>query len=163
VTNGGRYRFAFKELSGTYSIASYPVSTEWWETNGLPAPLPTNSSDPRWDHDPNGDGFSHRLEYALGGSPVAANTGGLFSSWQTNAGGSNRLVLQWLQRTNGGASLGIVPMVSTGLAMSNWTTNGVSVVPSVNQLNVPAGFQRREASVPMDGGSKFLRLRVTGP
>ena len=163
VTNSGRYRFAFRDLAGTYSITSYPISTEWWETNGLPAPLPTNSSDPRWDHDPNGDGFSHRLEYALGGSPVAANTRGLFSSWQTNAGGGNRLVLQWLQRTNGGGSLGIVPMVSTGLAIPDWTTDGVSVAPSVNQLDVPAGFQRREASVLMDGGSKFLRLRVTGP
>lgn len=159
----GRYRVAFNEFSGAYSIAGYPVSTEWWETNGLPAPLPTNSSDPRWDHDPNGDGFSYRLEYALGGSPVAANTRGLFSSWPTNAGGSSRLVLQWLQRTNGGASLGIVPTVSTGLASPGWTTTGVSVAPSVNQLNVPAGFQRQEASVPMDGGSKFLRLQVTGP
>jgi hypothetical protein len=73
------------------------------------------------------------------------------------------LVLQWLQRTNGGASLGIAPMVSTGLAIPDWTTNGVSVAPSANQLNVPAGFQRREASVPMEGGSKFLRLQVTGP
>ncbi|MEX1111662.1 MAG: alpha-amylase family glycosyl hydrolase [Chthoniobacterales bacterium] len=159
----GRYRIAFNEFSGAYSITGYPVSTEWWETNALPAPLPTNSSDPRWDHDPNGDGFSHRLEYALGGSPVAANGSGLFSSWQTNAGGSNRLVLQWLQRTNGGTSLGIAPMVSTDLAIANWTTNGVSVATNVNQFNVPAGFQRREASVPMDGGSKFLRLRVTGP
>ena len=160
-----RYRFTFDELSGVYSISSYTVSTEWWETNGLATPLPTNSSDPRWDQDPDGDGFSQRLEYALGGSPLVANSSGLTSSWPTNVGGTSRLVLQWLHRTNGGSSLGIAPVVSTSLAntSTNWTTNGVTVTTNINQFNVPAGFQRREASVSMDGAAKFLRLRVTGP
>lgn len=165
VTNGVRYRFAFHDLAGTYSISSYPVSAEWWETNGLPAPLPATNTDPRWDEDADGDGFTHRVEYALGGSPLAANSSGLFSSWQTNVGGTNRLVLQWLHRTNGTPSLGIAAVASGSLsgAATNWTTNGVTVTPNVSQLNVPAGFQRREASVPMDGAAKFLRLRVTGP
>lgn len=165
VTAGMRYRITFNDLALTYSVDSYPVSAEWWEANGLPFPLPTSSADPRWNDDSDGDGFSNRLEYALGGSPLVPNGNGLVNSWQANNGGSNRLVLQWLHRTNGGSSLEIVPVVATSLTNTpaNWTTSGVSFSTNVSQINVPSGFQRREASVPLEGAARFLRLRITGP
>jgi len=158
VTNGGRYRFVFRDLAGTYSITSYPVSTEWWETNGLPG-SPTNA--PAWDADPDGDGFSHRMEYALGGNPAVADGGGLVSSWRTNTGGTNRLVMQWLQRTNGGAGLAVVPLLSTNLSSTNWSV--LTASNSANTNGVPADHRRREVSVAVDGAAEFLRLQVTGP
>jgi 1,4-alpha-glucan branching enzyme len=153
----GRYRFAFNEFTGGYSIASYPVSTEWWETNGLPG-TPAGASD--WNEDSDGDGFTHRLEYALGGNPLVANGSGLFSTRTTNAGGTNRLVLQWLQRTNDSA-LSVVPLLSTNLSSTNWSA--LTASNSANTSGVPADHRRREVSVPVDGAAKFLRLRVTGP
>lgn len=161
VTNNVRYRITFDDVALTYSITSHPFSTEWWETNGLPAPLPATGTDPRWDEDPDGDGFTHRVEYALGGNPLAADGGGLSSSWQTNGGGTNRLVLQWLQRTNDPAGLSVVPVLSTNLFSTNWTAIAASNSALTN--GVPANHRRREASVPMDGAAKFLRLRVIGP
>ena len=121
-----------------------------------------------------GDRFGRRrilliglVIFAIGsiGAILTPDAGGLTSSWLTNTGGTNRLVLQWLHRTNGTSSLGIAAVASGSLsgAATNWTTNGVAVTTNLSQLNVPAGFQRREASVPMDGAAKFLRLRVTGP
>ena len=161
VVGGLRYRVAFNDLTGAYSFSNYPVSAEWWETTGLPGPLPASSGDPRWDQDPDGDGFSHRLEYALGGSPLEADGNGLSASWLTNAGGTNRLVLRWLQRTNGGAGLNFVPVLSTNLSSSNWSVLTASNAANTN--GVPANHRRREVSVPLDGAAKFLRLQVTGP
>jgi 1,4-alpha-glucan branching enzyme len=160
VTKGGRYRLTFQDLAGTYSITSYPVSAEWWESNGLPEPLPSTASDPRWDEDPDGDGFSHRVEYALGGNPMVGD-GGLVSSWQTNVGGAGRLVMQWLQRTDPEAGFSVVPLLSTNLSSINWSV--LTATDSADTSGVPANYRRREVSVPVEGASKFLRLRVTGP
>jgi len=155
VTNGGRYRFGFNDLTGIYSISNYPVSSEWWESNGLPLPLPTSSSDPRWAQDTDGDGNSQLMEYALGGNPNLPQTNRLISSWATNQGGSNRLVLRWTQRTNAVVN----PEWQTGLVSSNWTNLTSSDIGGVTN-----GMQSKEASVPIDStNQKFIRLRVTGP
>lgn len=160
VTNGVRYRFSFDDLTGAYSVEPFPVSSEWWEESELEGAAPGEASDGRWSYDPDRDGHSHRMEYALGGNP---SRGGerLVSSWATNAGGTNRLVMQWLERTNGGDGLSIVPMLSTNLSGGGWT----ALVPSNAAATgaVPPGHRRMEVSVPMDGGRKFLRVRVTGP
>lgn len=162
VTNGVRYRFAFNDLTGVYTISNFPVSGEWWETNGLPLPLPANSADPRWTNDDDGDGHSLLVEYALGGNPRMAEASGLTSSSTTNIAGTNRLILRWLQRTNGGGSVVLAPQaLSGGLVSGSWTN--LTASNSALQTNLPPGFQRREASTPFDGAAKFLRLRVSGP
>jgi 1,4-alpha-glucan branching enzyme len=160
VTGGGRYRFAFQDLAGTYSVTAYPVFAEWWETNGLPAPLPSTASDPRWNEDPDGDGYTHLVEYALGGTPLAGDSR-LFYSWQTNVGGAKRLVLRWLERTDAEADFSVVPLLSTNLSSINWSV--LTATDSADTSGVPANYRRREVSVPVEGASKFLRLRVTGP
>ena len=160
VTNGVRYRFAFQDLTGTYSITRYPFSAEWWESNGLPAPWPSTASDSRWDEDSDSDGFSHRMEYALGGNP-AVNDKGLVSSRQINVGGANLLVMRWLQRVDAQADFSVVPLLSTNLSPINWSE--LTATDSADTSGVPVNYRRREVSVPIEGGAKFLRLRVTGP
>ncbi|MFM8655430.1 MAG: DUF3459 domain-containing protein, partial [Verrucomicrobiota bacterium] len=110
VISNTRYRVAFNDVALSYSISNYPISTEWWETNNLP----TNGS---WSDDTDGDGNSQLMEYALGGNPNLPQTNRLISSWATNQGGSNRLVLRWTQRTNAVVN----PEWQTGLVSSNWT------------------------------------------
>lgn len=161
VNAGVRYRFSFDDLSGTYSVTPFPLSSEWWESEGLPGDGPASALDARWGDDNDRDGLSHRMEYALGGSPRARDAGGLISSWVTSDGGTNKLVMRWLERTNGGAGLVVSALLSTNLATSNW-----AVLAPSNSLGgevAPAGHRRMEVSVPVNGGSKFLRIEVTGP
>ena len=150
----GRYRFAFSETSGGYIVESLPVSSEWREVNGLP---PAGA----WTNDTDKDGVNDLLEYALGGNPTNHSDGrALQTMTTTNVGGTNRLVLQWFQRTDGGSSLEINPETATDLT-GTWSPAISSNASS--QVGVPANHQRKEASVPQDGSKKFLRLKVTGP
>ena len=157
----GRYRFTFSETDGAYTVQGFPVSAEWWETRGLPAPWPATADDPRWANDSDRDGFSHRLEYALGGNPTDAADGRTLQTMATtNAGGTNHFVFQWLERTDGGSSLAVIPQISTNLS-AGWVPIQAANVAA--RLGDPLNHQRREVTVPFDGAAKFLRLRVTGP
>ena len=157
----GRYRFTFSETDGAYTVQGFPVSAEWWETRGLPAPWPATADDPRWANDSDRDGFSHRLEYALGGNPTDAADGRTLQTMATtNAGGGNHLVFQWLERTDGGSSLAVIPQISTNLS-AGWVP--IQAANLAARLGDPLSHQRREVTVPFDGAAKFLRLRVTGP
>jgi hypothetical protein len=150
----GRHRFIFSETNGGYTVQSFPVSTEWREVNGLAAAG-------SWTNDTDKDGMMDLLEYALGGSPTNGADGRTLQTMATtNSGGINRLVLQWLQRTDGGSSLAITPESATDLT-GVWGSVTASNAP--NQAGVPANHQRREVSIPQDGSKKFLRLKVSGP
>ena len=157
----GRYRFTFSETDGAYTVQGFPVSAEWWETRGLPAPWPATADDPRWANDSDRDGFSHRLEYALGGNPTDAADGRTLQTMAiSNSGGTNHFVFQWLERTDGGSSLAVIPQISTNLS-AGWVPIQAANVAA--RLGDPLNHQRREVTVPFDGAAKFLRLRVTGP
>lgn len=150
----GRYRFAFSEIDGAYTVQGFPVSAEWREVNGLP-------SAGAWADDADKDGVVDLLEYALGGSPTKNADGKtLLAMAIINSGGTNRLLLQWLQRTDGGTSLAIVPEFTTDLAGS-WSP--LISFNAANTSGVPANHIRKEVSVPIDGSKKFLRLSVSGP
>lgn len=151
---GGRFRFAFTETNGAFTVQSFPVSTEWRETNGLPL-------SGAWTNDTDGDGASDLQEYALRGNPNSTSDGNrLLTMTPTNLAGTNRLVLQWLERTDGGSSLVVTPQVSSDLA-GGWLPIGSTNVAA--QQGDPLNHQRKEVSVPVGEGAKFLRLRVTGP
>ena len=150
----GRYRFAFSEIDGAYTVQGFPVSAAWREVNGLP-------SAGAWTDDTDRDGMADLLEYALGGGPTNNADGRTLQTMANiNSGGTNLLVLQWLQRTDGGTSLAIVPELTTDLAGS-WSP--LTSFNAANTSGVPANHIRKEVSVPIDGSKKFLRLRVSGP
>ena len=157
----GRYRFTFSETDGAFTVQGFPVSAEWWETRGLPAPWPATADDPRWANDSDRDGFSHRLEYALGGNPTDGADGRTLQTMATtSSGGTDHFVFQWLERTDGGSSLAVIPQISTNLS-AGWVPIQAANVAA--RLGDPLNHQRREVTVPFDGTAKFLRLRVTGP
>lgn len=152
----GRQRFAFNEFTGVYSVESFPVAAEWREVHALPSNAP-------WSEDTDGDGMSNALEYALGGNPRdIRNMPQTAMEAVSDGGQSSRLVMRWLQRTNDDGALTIVPQWSTSLAAGgSWTP--VNSTAIANEAGDPAGFQRREVSVPIQQGSGFLRLGVTAP
>jgi len=95
------------------------------------------------------------LKYAIGGA--SSPTGS--SENTVTVLDSSKLTLTAVVRTND-PSLNVVG--EAGVNLSNWNTNGVSVVPS-SQTNVPEGCQRRIYSVDRTNSPsrQFLRLRVT--
>jgi hypothetical protein len=154
VLAGTRYRVAFNDVALTYSLQSFPVSAEWREVNGLPLAG-------AWTNDTDKDGMVDLLEYALGGSPTNGADGRTLQTMTTtNSGGTNLLVLQWLQRTDGGSSLVFSPEMATDLA-GTWSPLASS--NAANTSGVPANHVRKEVSTPQDGSKKFLRLKVSGP
>lgn len=150
-----RYRFAFSEMTGAYSVESFPVSSEWRETNGL-------SLMGAWTNDTDQDGVNDLLEYALGGNPnLMADGKSLQSLSLTQATGTNRLRLEWLERNDGGSTLSVTPELATNLG-GPWSSLPSSL--AANQTEMPANHQRREVTTPIDSTNrKFLRLKVTGP
>jgi len=152
--SAARYRFSFDETTGAYGIEDFPVFTEWREIHALPESA-------RWTEDSDGDGMPDLVEYALGGNPSDRADGpGLQSLSQTNVAGADRLVLQWLERTDGGSSLVVTPQVSTDL-VADWQPVAALNVPA--RVGDPAHHQRKQISVPIEDGAKYLRLRVSGP
>jgi hypothetical protein len=54
----------------------------------------------------------------------------------------------------------VTPQISTDL-VAGWQPVAASNAPP--RLGDPLNHQRKEVSVPLDGGAKYLRLRVSGP
>ena len=97
----------------------------------------------------------------MGGNPTDAADGRTLQTAATsNAGGANHFVFQWLERTDGGSSLAVIPQISENLS-AGWVPIQAANVAA--HLGDPLNHQRREVTVPFDGAAKFLRLRVTGP
>jgi 1,4-alpha-glucan branching enzyme len=156
VVGNTRYLVHFDDQTGMFEFVRYPVSLEWLTVNGL-AEMPR---DP-WTADNDSDGVANLQEYALGGNPNLSDRSAAPTSLTTNVDGTNRLVLRWLERTNGDSTLTFVPQMSTNLKAPTWTPLVSS--DAADNTGVPANHRRKEASVPMDGAGKFLRIRVNGP
>jgi hypothetical protein len=156
VAAATRYLVHFDDQTGVYDFVRYPTSLDWLTTNGL-----ANRPGDPWGSDDDNDGLSNLQEYAMGGNPNINDKVALPSGVLENTSGASRLVLRWLERTNGDAGLTFVPQMTTDLMTGNWS----SLVSSnaADTSGVPANHRRKEVSVPIDGSGKFLRLRVNGP
>jgi Calx-beta domain/Hydrazine synthase alpha subunit middle domain len=107
--------------------------------------------------DPDSDGVTNLLEYALGLNPNAANVSGLPAVGQTNG----FLTLTYT-RVNGATDISYVPEVSGDLA--NWNSGPLFVSQSVLASN--SVFQTIQARdlVPLGvAPSRFIRLHITHP
>ncbi len=101
------------------------------------------------DHaaDPDGDGLSNLLEYALNLNPMASDTSGL----PVLARVGNTLTLTYKKVRN---DVGYEVITTTELGNpGSWTTSGVT-------QGTPNGNGMTTASVPLSGAKTFLRLRV---
>jgi hypothetical protein len=153
-----KYLVHFDDITGIYGFVPHPVWLDWLKSNNLDTSTPR---DP-WPLDSDNDGVANFMEYALGGNPNAIDRTAVPVSATTNTNGTNRLVLRWLERTNGGTNLKFVPQVASGMTDNNGWSSLVSS-NAADTSGVPANHRRKEVSVPIDGSGKFLRLRVNGP
>jgi hypothetical protein len=104
--------------------------------------------------DPDGDSFTNAQEYAFGTSPIVAN-GALLA---TTASGGN-LVVTWLERS--GVTYNV--QSTANLATTPFANDGtVSVVNGPTEPTPPAGYTRKQFSVPTTG-AKFYRVSATTP
>jgi len=104
------------------------------------------------------DGVSALAEYAYGWSASMGMVGKAAVLPQSGQS-ANRLVLNYQVRTNDPRVV-IFPEVATDLSGTGWASSGITVT-NLGTTNVGGeSLERRSASVPIDGGRKFLRLRV---
>ncbi|MCW1923642.1 autotransporter-associated beta strand repeat-containing protein [Luteolibacter arcticus] len=113
----------------------------------------TNPDDRDRADDPDGDGFTNESEYLFGTSPVA-NNGALVQV----AGSATNLIVRWNQRTTGAT---YQLQESTTLTEVLWPASGVTPAVATDQNGVPADYTRMEATVPVDGAKKFVRVSGT--
>jgi beta-glucanase (GH16 family) len=103
------------------------------------------------------DGLTDVLRYAFGGTGTSSIASSLLPS-NTVSGGN--LILTYYARTNG--NVGLTPVVSTDLANSNsWTNTGITVSNLATVTTNGTTLEKRQASTPLSGNKKFLRLKAT--
>jgi len=95
------------------------------------------------------------LKYAVGGA--SSPTGS--SERTVTVLDSSKLTLTAVVRTNDPS---LIIVGEAGVGLSSWSSSGVSMVPSANQV-VPDGCERRIYSVDRSNSPsrQFLRLKVT--
>jgi beta-glucanase (GH16 family) len=102
------------------------------------------------------DGLTDALRYAYGGTGTSPISTSLLPS--NSISGSN-LVLTYFARTNSNVTL--TPVVSTDLSVTNsWTNSGVSNLLLSNITNNGTVLEKRQATTPVSGSKKFLKLNV---
>lgn len=157
---GTRYvRFVYSEkIGGNLQLDKLVITAaapfvSWASAYGL------NGAEAQSNYDFDLDGLVNLVEYALGLSPVAANTNALV--YDKPAG---KLRLTTIVRT-GDTSLNCVAQANTDLTNPNgWTTTGVFRISGVDQTGVAVGFERVVFEVDDDGATRrFLRLRFDLP
>ena len=104
------------------------------------------------------DGLSDVSRYAFGGTGTNPLPRSLMpTSTTTTNGGTNQLVLTYFARTN--TNVTTVPIAVTNLGITNWTTNGITITNLQNVTTNGTVLQQRQATTPMTGSQKFLRLK----
>jgi len=102
------------------------------------------------------DGLSDALRYAYGGTGTNPISTSLLPS--NSISGSN-LVLTYFARTNSNVTL--TPVVSTDLSVTNsWTNSGVSNLLLNTITTNGTVLEKRQATTPVSGPKKFLKLNV---
>lgn len=122
---------------GSRSVQIDPDAAAWLAGLGLPV-----TTDLRDDAD--GDGVSLLMAYALNLDP----RGNLRGRLPVPVVSGESISISFY-----GATPGVTYRVETSSDLTSWTPEGVT-------LSAPDAAGQRTGSVPLDGGSRFLRLKV---
>ena len=151
--NGG-YVTVLTISANTNSPQPYDATFGSWATAAGQGSIALNS-------DADGNGLTALLEYAYGAvAPGSISRSLLPASSTMTSGDTNHLVLTYFTRTNG---VTVAPEVSTSLATNGWGTGGISNTVIALVTTNGTTLEQRQASVPVDGNRKFLRLKATAP
>lgn len=104
------------------------------------------------------NGLPDILNYAFGATSPNTSVSPVLMPSNAVVGGN--LVMTYVARTN--ANITVVPTISTVLTnSSSWTTNGVADTKIGTVTTNGTTLDQRRATTPVDGASKFMRLRAT--
>ncbi len=113
--------------------------------------------------DPDGDGVSNLIEYALGLSPRTAGATGLPTVGQMTINGSTYLTLTYTQ-VFANTDITYVPQVSGDLMTWNSDANYVAAVSTQTNPDALSQIVVVRDLMPLTaGGRRFIRLKVTMP
>ncbi len=141
-------------VTTTPSISITPSYASW--ISGI--------SETAYDADPDRDGIGNLIEYAFGGSPaqssLVAPAGHRLTPVAENSG--SNLLIHYPLRTDA-AARGLNETLEYSTDMQNWNSelpaeasfNTASYLPSAN------GFEEVTVSLPLNGPTYFVRVRVT--
>ncbi|MEI6034929.1 MAG: RHS repeat domain-containing protein [Verrucomicrobiae bacterium] len=129
---------------------------DWWETQYFGAV----GIDPLAD--PDGDGASNLLEYALGLNPTTSDYVGCLGQGTVSDAGNTYLSLSYSRPEPAPSGLSYTVEACAELAPSSWSSTGVVEM----EITANATFQTitvRDA-VPLNGSPRrFMRLKVSNP
>lgn len=119
------------------------------------------------DDDPDGDGSSNLLEFAMGTSPKSANGNAL---GMKRLGNTILISFLQLERLDDGSGedpgyVDYVVQSTDDLKSGQWTDTGIVPTASMNQDNLPtdADYYRVEFEVSLASAAKFYRVKVVDP
>jgi hypothetical protein len=126
----------------TITVGAAVSGYSFWQSQQL-----WNGGDSSPMGDPDGDGLTNVVEYALGLNPTTAGTAG----WPTAQTVGGNLIYRY-NKDNSKSDISYQVEASTDL--ENWS-------PVDSTLNGPGGtIETWAATIPMDGVKKFVRLRI---
>jgi hypothetical protein len=102
---------------------------------------------------PDNDAYTNYEEFAFGGDPHNSE-GSLIGM----ARDGEYLIVSWNERDLGDVYYD--PQQSPDLKPESWDFPNVLILPSLDQSGVPQGYTRTNALIPIDGGSKFIRIKA---
>lgn len=111
--------------------------------------------------DPDGDGASNLLEFALGLNPRSSSGGALPAGVMQNIGGSNYLTLTFKRRVPA-LDLTYAPQTNSGtLTSGDWLSNAVQVGTAVSNGDGTETVTFRDNTAQSASTRRFMRVQVT--
>lgn len=151
VGNGGAGITETARIKGFGTLlVTVPPITDPFELWALQIPNPANRGR---TSDPDGDGSTNLQEFLFGTSPNVAN--GSLATFQSTPTG---LIVRWSQRATGTSTY--VLRESETMLESTWPVSTAPIADGATQDLLP-DYRRKEALIPIDGVSKFVRVQAT--
>jgi hypothetical protein len=108
--------------------------------------------------DPDQDGLDNRTEFAFGTNPNAA--GG--TTGHSAVAGQGTLEIRWTARTDASVAYQVTTSPTLGATPAPWApVSAMTEVMTVPDVTVPAGYERRRVTVPVDAAKGFFRVEAT--
>ncbi len=146
-------------------VVDYLVSTPYntWQLQHFTAAELASAAVSGDSADPDGDGISNLLEYALNLDPKAANVAGLPTLTLSIISGAQYLTLTYTQ-AKAAADITYLPQVSGDLATWNGGASYTTVVSTTNNADgVTQTVVVRDLTATTAANQRFMRLLVTRP
>jgi hypothetical protein len=149
ATNRNQPAFITPKLDAMAAQATRNATAEAWFYRHTGNATPTT---PDWAADADADGWTARLEFALGGNPTIRSSG------IAPVLAADLTTFTFNRRRDGIAAASYIPELSATLGVGSWTAFGIPLVTPHSDLT---DFDRVSVTLPISAApERFVRLRV---